>query len=92
MSDVLKVSRDWLRHIVSGRLFQARGSATAQSPIVDPRMSRSANDAERSHRLGSSLATVWTVSEDGSCPSSWQPIVIHESLKPASQRAIAAKW
>ena len=58
----LKVVRDGLRRIASGRLFRARGAATAKarSPIVVRRVAgtmRSADDAERRRRRDSALAT-----------------------------------
>jgi len=56
------MARDGLRRIASGRLFQARGAATAKarSPIVVRRIAgtmTSADDAERKRRRDSALAT-----------------------------------
>ena len=58
----MKIASDELRRIASGRLFQARGAATAKarSPIVVHRVAgtmRSADDAERRRRRDSALAT-----------------------------------
>jgi len=58
----LKTVTDGLRRIASGRLFQARGAATAKarSPIVVRRVAgtmRPADDAERRRRRDSALAT-----------------------------------
>jgi len=62
LSKRLKTARDGLRQIASGRLFPARGSATAKarSPIVVRRVAgtmRSADDAEHRRRRDSALAT-----------------------------------